>query len=460
MLRKFGVSLLLWFPLVGLAQVQGLPDFTDLVEKQGAAVVNVSTTSTATTGGAQPPVPEDDPFYDFFRRFGPPQEREYEARSLGSGFIVSADGYILTNAHVVNMADDVTVKLSDKREFKAKVIGADKRTDVALIKIEAAGLPAVRIGDPEKLRVGEWVLAIGSPFGFESSVTAGIVSAKGRSLPQENYVPFIQTDVAINPGNSGGPLFNLKGEVVGINSQIYSRTGGFMGLSFAIPIDVAMDVSNQLRSAGRVSRGRIGVVIQEVTKELAESFGLPKAAGALVNSVEKGGPADKAGIEASDVILKFDGKVVNSSVDLPRIVAQTRPGSKVTAQVWRKGVSRDISMVVGEIPEEKVAVRSGPRDNKPGNLVARLGMTLSEPTSSQRKELGTNGGLLVEDAQGAAAKAGIRRGDVLMAINNQDVKSVEQLNQLLGQFEKARSVALLIKRGDGALYVPLRLDGS
>ena len=460
MLRKFGVSLLLWLPLVGLAQVQGLPDFTDLVEKQGAAVVNVSTTSTATTGGAQPPVPEDDPCYDFFRRFGPPQEREYEARSLGSGFIVSADGYILTNAHVVNMADDVTVKLSDKREFKAKVIGADKRTDVALIKIEAAGLPAVRIGDPEKLRVGEWVLAIGSPFGFESSVTAGIVSAKGRSLPQENYVPFIQTDVAINPGNSGGPLFNLKGEVVGINSQIYSRTGGFMGLSFAIPIDVAMDVSNQLRSAGRVSRGRIGVVIQEVTKELAESFGLPKAAGALVNSVEKGGPADKAGIEASDVILKFDGKVVNSSVDLPRIVAQTRPGSKVTAQVWRKGVSRDVSMVVGEIPEEKVAVRSGPRDNKPGNLVARLGMTLSELTGGQRKELGTNGGLLVEDAQGAAAKAGIRRGDVLMAINNQDVKSVEQLNQLLGQFEKARSVALLIKRGDGALYVPLRLDGS
>ncbi len=460
MFRKLGISLLLWFPLLSLAQVQGLPDFTDLVEKQGAAVVNVSTTSTATTGVAQPPVPEDDPFYDFFRRFGPPQEREYEARSLGSGFIVSADGYILTNAHVVNMADDVTVKLSDKREFKAKVIGADKRTDVALIKNEATGLPAVKIGDPEKLRVGEWVLAIGSPFGFESSVTAGIVSAKGRSLPQENYVPFIQTDVAINPGNSGGPLFNLKGEVVGINSQIYSRTGGFMGLSFAIPIDVAMDVSNQLRSAGRVSRGRIGVVIQEVTKELAESFGLPKASGALVNSVEKGGPADKAGIEASDVILKFDGKVVTSSVDLPRIVAQTRPGSKVTAQVWRKGVSREVSMVVGEIPEEKLAVRNGPRENKPGNLVARLGMTLSEQASSQRKELGTNGGLLVEDAQGAAAKAGIRRGDVLMAINNQDVKSIEQLNQLLGQFEKARSVALLIKRGDGALYVPLRLDGS
>ena len=460
MLRTLVLFLSLWMPLLGLAQVQGLPDFTELVEKQGPAVVNVSTTSTAHSGAAQSPVPEDDPFYDFFRRFGPPQPRDYETRSLGSGFIVSADGYILTNAHVVDMADDVTVKLNDKREFKAKVIGADKRTDVAVIKIEASGLPAVKIGDPEKLRVGEWVLAIGSPFGFESTVTAGIVSAKGRSLPQENYVPFIQTDVAINPGNSGGPLFNLKGEVVGINSQIYSRTGGFMGLSFAIPIDVAMNISNQLRTTGRVSRGRIGVVIQEVTKELAESFGLPKASGALVNSVEKGGPADKAGIEASDVILKFDGKEVGSSSDLPRIVAQSRPGSKATAQVWRKGTARDVSVTVGEMPEEKMAQRPGRKDTKPGNVVARLGLTLSELNSEQRKELGLSGGLLVEDAQGAAAKAGIRRGDVLLAINNQDVKSVDQLNQLLGQFEKARSVALLIRRGDSALYVPLRLDGN
>ena len=460
MIRTLVLSLSLWMPLLGLAQVQGLPDFTELVEKQGPAVVNVSTTSTAHGGSAQSPVPEDDPFYDFFRRFGPPQPRDYETRSLGSGFIVSADGYILTNAHVVDMADDVTVKLNDKREFKAKVIGADKRTDVAVIKIEASGLPAVKIGDPEKLRVGEWVLAIGSPFGFESTVTAGIVSAKGRSLPQENYVPFIQTDVAINPGNSGGPLFNLKGEVVGINSQIYSRTGGFMGLSFAIPIDVAMNISNQLRTTGRVSRGRIGVVIQEVTKELAESFGLPKPSGALVNSVEKGGPADKAGIEASDVILKFDGKEVSSSSDLPRIVAQSRPGSKATAQVWRKGTARDVSVTVGEMPEEKTAQRPGRKDTKPGNVVARLGLTLSELSSEQRKELALSGGLLVEDAQGAAAKAGIRRGDVLLAINNQDVKSVDQLNQLLGQFEKARSVALLIRRGDGALYVPLRLDGN
>ena len=460
MIRILVLSLSLWMPLLGLAQVQGLPDFTELVDKQGPAVVNVSTTSTAHGGSAQSPVPEDDPFYDFFRRFGPPQPRDYETRSLGSGFIVSADGYILTNAHVVDMADDVTVKLNDKREFKAKVIGADKRTDVAVIKIEASGLPAVKIGDPEKLRVGEWVLAIGSPFGFESTVTAGIVSAKGRSLPQENYVPFIQTDVAINPGNSGGPLFNLKGEVVGINSQIYSRTGGFMGLSFAIPIDVAMNISNQLRTTGRVSRGRIGVVIQEVTKELAESFGLPKPSGALVNSVEKGGPADKAGIEASDVILKFDGKEVSSSSDLPRIVAQSRPGSKATAQVWRKGTARDVSVTVGEMPEEKTAQRPGRKDTKPGNVVARLGLTLSELNSEQRKELVLSGGLLVEDAQGAAAKAGIRRGDVLLAINNQDVKSVDQLNQLLGQFEKARSVALLIRRGDGALYVPLRLDGN
>src|SRR5258705_747630 len=441
-----------------------LPDFTDLVEKQGPTVVNISTTQTVRSPLGVPQVPqlrEDDPFYEFFRRFIPnPGPREFQSNSLGSGFIISSDGYILTNAHVVEAADEINVKLNDKREFKAKVIGSDKRTDIALIKIDATGLPAVKFGDPNKLKVGEWVIAIGSPFGFENSVTAGIVSAKGRSLPQENFVPFIQTDAAVNPGNSGGPLFNMRGEVVGINSQIYSRTGGFMGLSFSIPIDVAMDISNQLLQAGRVSRGRIGVVIQEVTKELAESFGLPKASGALVNSVEKGGPAEKAGIEASDVILKFDGREVASSSDLPRIVAQSRPGSKVTAQIWRKGASRDVAITVGEMPEERVAQRPGRKESKPGNVVARLGLTLSELTVDQRKELGLSGGLLVEDAQGAAAKAGIRRGDVLMAINNQDVKSVEQLNQLLGQFEKARSVALLIRRGDGALYVPLRLDGN
>lgn len=306
-----------------------LPDFTELVEAQGPVVVNISTTSSKapqqTPGG--PGGPEDDPFFDFFRRYGPPgQPREQEARSLGSGFIISQDGYIMTNAHVVEAGDDITVRLTDKREFTAKVIGADKRSDVAVIKIEAANLPKVTIGDANKLKVGEWVLAIGSPFGFDNTVTAGIVSAKGRSLPQENFTPFIQTDVAINPGNSGGPLFNLKGEVVGINSQIYSRTGGFMGLSFAIPIDVAMNIANQLRTSGKVTRGRIGVVIQEVTKELAESFGLQKPQGALVNSVEKGAPADKAGIEQSDIILKFDGKAINSSADCPAWSPRPLPG--------------------------------------------------------------------------------------------------------------------------------------
>jgi serine protease Do len=307
------------------------------------------------------------------------------------------------------------------------------------------------------------VLAIGSPFGFDNTVTAGIVSAKGRSLPQENYVPFLQTDVAINPGNSGGPLFNLKGEVVGINSQIYSRTGGFMGLSFAIPIDVAMDIAGQLRTAGRVSRGRIGVVIQEVTRELAESFGLPKAQGALVNSVEKGGPADKAGIEPSDVILKFEGKTVSSSTDLPRIVAQSKPGSKATMQVWRKGSTRDITVTVGELPEERTAALKPGRPEggaKPGNTVAKLGLTLSELSADQRRELSVAGGLLVEEVQGPAARAGIRRGDVLLALNNHDIRSVDQLNHLMGQYERARSVAVLIRRGDGAIYVPIRLDGN
>jgi serine protease Do len=457
MIKRILCVVALWLPLAAAAQ---LPDFTDLVDKQSAVVVNISTSQTIRNQG-QPPVPEDDPFYDFFRRFGPPQPREYQSRSLGSGFIVTPDGYILTNAHVVESADDINVKLNDKREFKAKVIGSDRRTDVAVIKIDASGLPTVRIGDPNQLKVGEWVIAIGSPFGFESTVTAGIVSAKGRSLPQENFVPFLQTDVAINPGNSGGPLFNLKGEVVGINSQIYSRTGGFMGLSFAIPIDVAMDIADQLRVAGRVSRGRIGVVIQEVTRELAESFGLQKPQGALVNSVEKGGPADKAGLEPSDVILKFNGKPVNSSSDLPRIVAQTKPGSKATVQIWRKGAPRDVTVTVGELSEERTAARSTRPggENKSGTAIAKLGLTVSELSAEQRRELGTTGGLLVEEVQGPAARAGLRRGDVILALNNHDVKSVEQVNQLLTQYERARSVAVLVRRGDGAIYIPIRLDG-
>ena len=331
-----------------------------------------------------------------------------------------------------------------------------------MIKIDASGLPAVKFGDPGKLKVGEWVIAIGSPFGFDNSVTAGIVSAKGRSLPQENFVPFIQTDVAVNPGNSGGPLFNMRGEVVGINSQIYSRTGGYMGLSFAVPIDVANEIATQLKTTGKVTRGRIGVVIQPVTKELAESFGLPKPAGALVASVEKGSPADKAGIEAGDVIVKFDGKNVNSSEDLPRLVGSTKPGAKVVAQLMRNKAAREVSLVVGEMQDAApTAQRPQPRrapGGKPAEPLNRFGMTLSEPTAEQRNQLKITGGILVEDAQGVAARAGIRRGDIILAVNNQDVKTLEQFGEMMGKFEKGRVVALLVRRGANALYIPFRIE--
>lgn len=441
-----------------------LPDFTELVERQGAAVVNISTTQAPRGNTAQrlPQLDENDPFYEFFRRFIPnPNQgpREFQPQSLGSGFIISADGYILTNAHVIEGAEEVTVRLTDKREYKAKVIGADRRTDVALIKIDASGLPMVRVGDPNKLKVGEWVVAIGSPFGFENTVTKGIVSAKGRSLPQENFVPFIQTDVAVNPGNSGGPLFNMRGEVVGINSQIYSRTGGFMGLSFAIPIDVANDIAQQLRTTGKVTRGRIGVVIQAVTKELADGFGLPKAQGALVNSVEKGGPAEKAGIEAGDVILRFDGKPVNASEDLPRVVGGTKPGSKVTVQVWRNKATRDFQVVVAEISDDRGGRQ--PRGKPQPPAVGEFGMGLAELTEVQRKELKVaEGGIFVDSVQGAAARAGLRRGDVILAVNNQDVKTVEQFRQLMSGFDKGRIVALLVRRGGNSLYIPFRVDGN
>jgi serine protease Do len=466
MLKRFALALFLLVPLQLAAQ---LPDFTDLVEKYGAAVVNISTTQTSRAnplaGRGGPNIPEDDPFYEFFRRFMPnpgpnAPPREFQSQSLGSGFIISADGFVLTNAHVVEAADEITVKLTDKRELKAKVIGADKRTDIALLKIEATGLPTVRFGDPNKLRVGEWVVAIGSPFGFENSVTAGIVSAKGRSLPQENFVPFIQTDVAVNPGNSGGPLFNLRGEVVGINSAIYSRTGGFMGLSFAIPIDVANEITQQLKSSGRVIRGRIGVVIQPVTKELADGFGLQKPVGALVNSVEKGGPAEKAGVEPGDVILRFDGKPVASSEDLPRVVGGTKPGSRVAMQIWRNKAARDVQVTVAELPDDRAAAQQKRGAKPPAAKPGVQGMSLIDLTEAQRKELKVEGGVLVEDAQGAAARAGIRRGDVILAMNNQDVKSVEQFIQAMGQVEKGRIVALLVRRAGNSLYIPFRVDGN
>jgi serine protease Do len=465
----------LFFAVLSLsaqAQSQGLPNFTELVEKQGPAVVNISTTQVVRNNGRSAqssPFDENDPMFEFFRRFMPRQPglpgqpgapRDLESRSLGSGFVVSADGYILTNAHVVEAADEILVRLTDKREFKAKVIGADKRTDVALIKIEASGLPVVRLGDPNVLKVGEWVVAIGSPFGFDNSVTAGIVSAKGRSLPQENFVPFIQTDVAINPGNSGGPLFNMKGEVVGINSQIYSRSGGFMGISFAIPIDVAMDVQGQLRATGKVSRGRIGVVIQEVTQELAESFGLSKAQGAVVNAVEKGSPAEKAGIEPGDVILKFEGKIVTNSSDLPRVVGATRPGTKVSIQVWRKGATKDLSVIIGEIPDEKLASKSG-KNTKPAETPAnRLGLVVSELTPQQKRELKIENGLVIEDIRSNTARADLRPGDVILAFISRglstDVKSVDQFNKLLSQLDKTANITLLVRRGEMQTFITIK----
>lgn len=458
------------------AQGRALPDFTDLVEKHGSAVVNISTTqvSRGSARGAQPfPFDEDDPMFEFFRRFIPRQPgapgypgipREFESRSLGSGFVISSDGYLLTNAHVVEAADEITVRLTDKREFKARVIGADKRTDVALLKIEAGGLPAVRLGDPSTLKVGEWVVAIGSPFGFENSVTAGIVSAKGRSLPQENFVPFIQTDVAVNPGNSGGPLFNMRGEVVGINSQIYSRSGGFMGISFAIPIDVAMDVQGQLKANGKVSRGRIGVVIQDVTKELAESFGLGKPEGAVINGVEKGGPADKAGLEAGDVILRFDGRSVTNSGDLPRIVGGTRPGSKAVVQVWRKGATREFTVLVGEIVDDPAGSRPA-RKAKPAEQPAnRLGLVLSELPAEKLRELKISGGLHVDEVRGNTARADVRPGDIILALiargETTEVKSVEQFNAALGRFDRSANVTLLIKRGELQTFVTIRGVGE
>ncbi len=461
MLKKILALILFGLSTQAIA-AKDLPDFTTLVEKHGAAVVNVSTTKTVQNSQAVPAIPglpEGDPFAELFRRFGAPvpMPREKEAHSLGSGFLISADGYILTNAHVVDAADKITVRLTDQREFKAKVIGADRRTDVALIKIEATGLPKITQGDPSMLKVGEWVLAIGSPFGFDSSVTAGIVSGKGRSLQQENFVPFIQTDVAINPGNSGGPLFNMKGEVVGINSQIYSRSGGYMGLSFAIPIDVAMEVANQLRASGRVTRGRIGVVIQEVTRELAESFGLTKAAGALISSVEKGGSADKAGIQASDVILKFDGKVVALSKDLPRMVASTQPGTKVAVQVWRKGAIKELSLTVAEMPGDGRPVRTSKNDSS-GEQIARLGLSVLELSEEQKKQLEIEGGLLIDEVRGANVRGELQRGDIILDLNNTPIVSVEQLNSVLKSILKGRTVALRVRRGETISYIPIKLD--
>lgn len=456
------VGLALWLPA---AIAASLPDFTALVERQGAAVVNISTTQERSER-AQLPFPnldESDPMFDFFRKFIPKHPEfpgsDPDNQSLGSGFIISDDGYILTNAHVVEEAEEILVRLADKREFSARVIGADVRSDVALIKIEATGLPRVTQGDPERLKVGEWVVAIGSPFGFDQSVTAGIVSAKGRSLPDENFVPFIQTDVAINPGNSGGPLFNLRGEVVGINSQIYSRTGGFMGLSFAIPIDVAMDVQRQLRTKGRVQRGRIGVAIQEVTRDLADGFGLPRASGALVSSVEPDSPAAQGGIQQGDVIVRFAGREVGASNDLPRIVAAVQPGTSVPVDVYRSGTLQNLKLTVGEWqdPKQPAVSANGSRSAVAPN---RLGLVLAPPTAAQRRDQGLSEGLVVQRSQGAAARAEVRQGDVVLAavVSGRQVRlnSVADFDRFVGGLEAGQQVTLLVRRGEATSYVSLR----
>jgi serine protease Do len=440
--------------------VTGLPDFTPLVEREGPAVVNVVTSRTIR--GANPDL-EDDPFFDFFRRFLPDTPKnappEQHGEGLGSGFIISADGYVLTNAHVITDADDVTVRLADsRREFKAKVVGADERTDVALLKIDATGLPTVTIGSAEQLKVGEWVAAIGSPFGFDNTITAGIVSAKGRALPDESFVPFIQTDVAVNPGNSGGPLLNLRGEVVGINSLIYSRTGGYMGVSFAIPIEVAMKVAKQLQTEGRVRRARLGVRIQEVTAELARSFGLPGPGGALVAGVESGSPAEKAGMLAGDVILKYNGETIDKVEKLPRLVGNSKPGSNATLDIWRNGAHKEVTVTLAELQPERSARTHGaaPRAQQPNSL----GLTVRELPPAQRKALGVDYGLVVEDVQSSAADTGIRRGDVILAVNQARFASVEQFNEIIARQKPGSTVALLVRRGDATLYVPMKIGGK
>ncbi len=439
--------------------VQGLPDFTALVSQYGPAVVNVDVVSRQreTRGWQGPPgMSPNDPFSDFFRRFGIPAPGGGNApptRGEGSGFIVTPDGYILTNAHVVDGATDVTVRLTDRREFTAKVIGSDKRTDVAVIKIDAKGLPTVKIGDPSKLRPGEWVVAIGSPFGFDNSVTAGIVSGISRSLPDDNYVPFIQTDVAVNPGNSGGPLFNLAGEVVGINSQIYSRTGGFMGLSFAIPIDIARSVEGQLVKTGRVSRGRIGVTVQEVNAQFAESFGLDRPRGALVGSVEEGGPGDKGGLKPGDVILSVNGQDVERSSQLPGIIANTRPGSEAKLEVWRDKATKHLTVKVAELdePMQKVAMRGdGDSDN-----YSKLGIAVRPLDPREKAQADTRGNLVIEDVDGPAALAGLQPGDIILGVNGKSVDSVRDLQTEIRKSGKA--VALRIERNNTEIFVPVRI---
>jgi serine protease Do len=459
------------------APVASLPDFADLVERAGPAVVNIRTTEKMRPGqGATGGGSDDEEMQEFFRRFfgvpipprqqpdrpprgrkQAPQQEEDVPRGVGSGFIISADGYVMTNAHVVDGADDVYVTLTDKREYKAKIIGADKRTDVALVKIEGSNLPRLAIGDSNKVRAGEWVIAIGSPFGLDNTVTAGIVSAKARDTG--DYLPLIQTDVAVNPGNSGGPLINMRGEVIGINSQIYSRSGGYMGISFAVPIDEAMRVSEQLKTSGKVTRGRMGVQIGEVTKDVAESLGLTKAQGALVQRVEPGGPAEKAGLEAGDIILKFNGVTIDRATDLPRMVGSTKPGTRSTVTVWRKGTNREMAVTITEMEPEKVAKKEE-KKAKPDQPANALGLVVSDLSEAQKKELKIDGGVIVELAEGSAARAGLRVGDVILRVNNTDVRDAKQFTALVAKLEQKKTAVLLVRRGDSSQFVPVKPAGQ
>jgi serine protease Do len=453
------------------AQTPQLPDFTDLVERTSPAVVNIRTAARIGAGQAMPQIPgleEGDPFYEFFRRFFPqplpqprqgPQPRsprgEREVpRGLGSGFILSADGYVMTNHHVVEGADEIIVTLPDRREFRGKLIGSDQRTDVALVKIDATNLPTVRIGDSAKLKVGEWVIAIGSPFGFDSTVTAGIVSAKARETGE--LLPFIQTDVAVNPGNSGGPLINMRGEVVGINSQIFTTSGSYAGISFAIPIDEAMRVQEQLRTQGRVIRGRIGVTIGEVTRDVAEGIGLAKPQGALVSSVERDGPADKAGVEPGDVILRFDGKSIDRSSELPRVVGGTKPGTRVAMTVWRKGKNVDLQVTVAELQTDARQARRGEPTPKPVPPTNPLGLAVSDLPPERLKELRIKGAVQVDGAEGPAAAARIQVGDLILSVNNIDVQNAKQFNEIAAKLDLKRNVAVLVRRGEQTQFVIIR----
>jgi serine protease Do len=440
-----------------------LPDFTVLAEQQGSKVVNISSIKNAVNRGNQQLSPQEEHMQEFFNRFGipmppgmgPNDQQQRQMSATGSGFILESDGYIITNAHVVGEADSIIVKLADKREFQAKLLGIDRRTDVALLKIDAKDLPAVKLGNPKKIKVGEWVAAIGSPFGLENTMTVGVVSAKGRALPQqENYVPFIQTDVAINPGNSGGPLFNTNGEVIGINSQIYSRTGGYMGLSFAIPIDVAMDVADQLKNNGKVVRGWLGIAIQEVTDELTEALGLKDKSGALVAAVNKGAPAGKAGIEAGDVILKFNNKVIETSSDLPKYVRLTKPNNVVPVEIWRKGNIKTLRVKIGEMPDDRMQASNKKTIKESAN---RIGLVLKEATAKDKKMLDGRNGLVVTKASGPAVSSQIREGDIILALNNTPVTSVRAFNREINKTPKGKTIALLIYRNGDTLFVPVKV---